>query len=71
MRNNTPITPTFRQVFFVAVCVTLLSGGASFWMASQKELSQEQSRVFEICNTTWSTGVGTIFGLLGSKASKL
>jgi hypothetical protein len=71
MKNNTSVTTAFQQVFFTVVCFTLLSGGASCWMASQKGLTHEQSRIFEICNTTWSMGVGAIFGLLGGKALEI
>ncbi len=69
--NNFKITPAFQQVFFTAVCFTLLSGGASFWLAAKDNLSPQQNRVFETCNTTWNMGIGAIFGLLGSKATDL
>lgn len=62
---------TFQQVLFVVVCLTLLSGGTSLWIASQQNLSPEETRVFETCNTTWNMGVGAIFGLLGSRAADL
>ncbi len=65
------ISPAFQQVFFTTMLLTLLSGGTSIWMADQRNLSSEQNRVFETCNTTWSMGVGAIFGLLGSKAADL
>lgn len=71
MKNNLNITPAFQQVFFTAVCFTLLSGGASFWLAAKDNLSPQQVRVFESCNTTWNMGIGAIFGLLGSKATDL
>lgn len=65
------ITPAFQQVFFAVLLLTLLSGGSSVWLASQRNLSPEQTRVFETCSTTWNMGIGAIFGLLGSKATDL
>jgi hypothetical protein len=69
--NNFKITSTFQQVFLTVVCFTLLAGGGSFWLASKDNLTREQTRVFETCNTTWNMGIGAIFGLLGSKATDL
>lgn len=71
MKSNVNVTPAFQQVFFTVVCLTLLSGATSFNLASQANLSREQARIFETCNTTWNMGVGAIFGLLGSKAADL
>ncbi|MFM7427912.1 MAG: hypothetical protein ACKO7W_23420 [Elainella sp.] len=65
------LPPVFQQVFFTVVCLTLLSGGGSLWLSSKGNLSPEQTRVFETCNTTWNMGIGAIFGLLGSKAADL
>jgi hypothetical protein len=65
--NNFKIPPAFQQVFFTVVCFTLLSGGACVWFADKDNLSPQQIRVFETCNTTWNMGIGAIFGLLGSK----
>ncbi|NES20920.1 MAG: hypothetical protein F6K41_18795 [Symploca sp. SIO3E6] len=69
--NNFKMTPAFQQVFFTVVCFTLLSGGTSLWLAAKNNLSPQQTRVFETCNTTWNMGIGAIFGLLGSKATEL
>lgn len=69
--NNVKLPPAFQQVFFTVVCFTLLSGGASLWLADKDNLSPQQTRVFETCNTTWNMGIGAIFGLLGSKATDL
>ncbi|MGB3405173.1 MAG: hypothetical protein WBA77_20995 [Microcoleaceae cyanobacterium] len=69
--NKFKITSAFQYVFFTVVSLTLLSGGASFWLASQGNLTPEQNRVFETSNTTWNMGIGAIFGLLGSKATDL
>jgi hypothetical protein len=69
--NSFKLTPAFQQVFFTVVSLTLLSGGASFWLAANEQLSPQQARVFETCNTTWNMGIGAIFGLLGSKATDL
>ena len=71
MNNKIKMASGFQQVFFTVVCFTLLSGGVSLWLASQNGLSPEQIRLFETCNITWNTGIGVIFGLLGSKATKL
>lgn len=68
---NSRITSSFQQIFFVVIFLTLLSGASSFWLASQKFLSPEQIRLFEIYNTTWNMGIGAIFGLLSSKATNL
>ncbi|MEW6494238.1 MAG: hypothetical protein AB1589_17260 [Cyanobacteriota bacterium] len=69
--KNVKLPPAFQQIFFTVVCFTLLSGGASFWFAAKDNLSPQQNRVFENCNTTWNMGIGAIFGLLGSKATDL
>jgi hypothetical protein len=71
MKNKFNITPVFQEIFCTVVCFTLLSGGASFWLAAKDNLSPQQIRVFENCNTTWNMGIGAIFGLLGSKATDL
>ncbi|MEO0970718.1 MAG: hypothetical protein AAFX80_20940, partial [Cyanobacteria bacterium J06639_18] len=71
MKSNANVTPAFQQVFFTVVCLTLLSGAISLNLASQANLSREQTRIFETCNTTWNMGIGVIFGLLGSKAADL
>ena len=65
------ITFAFQQVFFTVVFLTLLSGGTSFTLADQNDLSPHQERIFESFTTTWQMGVGAIFGLLGSKATDL
>lgn len=65
------LTLAFQQVFFTVLFLTLLSGGTSFWMASQTNLSSQQNRIFENLTTTWQMGIGAIFGLLGSKATDL
>lgn len=67
MNNISP----FQQVFYTVVCFTLLSGGVSICLAAQEDLSPQQIRMFETCNTTWNMGIGAIFGLLGSKATNL
>ena len=66
---NKKSTSYFQQVFFATIFLTLLSGSCSIWLSSQKILSTEQTRVFEICNTTWNMGIGAVFGLLGSRAA--
>lgn len=66
---NNRITPTFQPVLFAVIFLTLLSGGASVWLASQKALSPEQTRVFQTCENTWNLGISVIFGLLCSKAA--
>jgi hypothetical protein len=68
---QTRFTPAFQYVFSTVVMLTLLSSVGSFWLADQADLSEEQARVFETCNTTWNMGIGAIFGLLGSKATDL
>jgi len=71
MKNKFNIPPAFQQVFFTVVCFTFLSGGTSFWLAGKDNLSAQQIRVFETCNTTWNMGIGAIFGVLGNKATDL
>ncbi|GBE94584.1 hypothetical protein [Nostoc cycadae] len=68
---NNKITHTFQQIFFTVIFLTLLSGGSSVLLASQGKLLPEQTRVFEICNTTWNMGIGAIFGLLGSRTTNI
>jgi hypothetical protein len=68
---NNQVKPAFQMVFSTVIFLTLLSGASSLWLAAQKNLSAEQARVFETCNTTWNMGIGAIFGLLGSKATNL
>ena len=69
--KNLNLPPAFQQIFFTVVCFTLLSGGTSLCLAAKDNLSSQQNRVFETCNTTWNMGIGAIFGLLGSKATDL
>jgi len=69
--KNFNIPPAFQQIFLTVVCFTLVSGGASLWLSTKDNLSPQQNRVFETCNTTWNMGIGAIFGLLGSKATDL
>lgn len=71
MNNKLNVTPTFRLVFSTVLGLTLISGAASFWLASYDKLTTQQIRVFESCSTTWQMGVGAIFGLLGGKATDL
>jgi hypothetical protein len=70
MNKFKPAT-AFQEIFCTVICFTLLSGGGSFWLAAKDNLSPQQNRVFETCNTTWNMGIGAIFGLLGSKAADL
>lgn len=69
MRKPTP--SLFQQVFFTVVAFTLLSGGGAITLASQAKLTSEQTRILETLDTTWKIGIGTIFGLLGSKTPDL
>jgi hypothetical protein len=71
MKSSFSVTPVFRLVFSTVVGITLLCGGVSCWLASSKELTSQQNRVFETSSATWQMGVGAIFGLLGGKATDL
>lgn len=62
---------TFKLVFSTTLIITVLSGGTSVWLASQKNLTEPQQRILENYIATWQTGCGAIFGLLGSKATDL
>ncbi|NMG10851.1 hypothetical protein [Brasilonema sp. UFV-L1] len=68
---KTPKVSAFQLVFSTVLSLTILSGGTSLWLASQPKLSEYQVRVLENSTATWQTGVGAIFGLLGSKATDL
>ena len=70
MKKSNP-SPAFQQVLLTVVSFTLLSGAASVWLSTNQDLSPQQTRIFETCNTTWNMGIGAIFGLLGSKATDL
>ncbi len=59
----------FQQVFLTVLFLTLVSGITSLYIAQNKTLSEEQKRIFETTTITWNIGVGTIFGLLGGKAT--
>ena len=67
--KNTPPQPLspFEYVFATVVCITFFSGGMSFWISTEVQLSPQRERIFENCNRTWNMGVGAIFGILGSK----
>lgn len=65
------LSPAFTLVFFSVLSLTILSGGTSLWLASQRDLTEYQVRILENSTATWQTGVGAIFGLLGSKATDL
>lgn len=71
MKSNFDLNLAFLLVFFTTTSLTLLSGFCSIWLATSGNLSPQQVRVFETCNTTWNMGIGAIFGLLGSKATDL
>jgi hypothetical protein len=71
VKSNFNLNLAFLLVFFTTTSFTLLSGGCSIWLSSNAELSPQRTRVFETCNTTWTMGIGAIFGLLGSKAADL
>lgn len=68
-RKNIPPQPPspFEYVFATVVCITFLSGGMSFWISTEVQLSPQRERIFENCNRTWNMGVGAIFGILSSK----
>lgn len=66
-----PTPSLFQQVFFTVVAFTLFSGGGAITLASQSKLTSEQTRILETLDTTWKIGIGTIFGLLGSKTPDL
>jgi hypothetical protein len=58
--SDRKITSTFKLVFCTVVGLTLLSGGMALKLASQEELSPQQTRVFETFSATWQMGaVGT------------
>ncbi len=50
---------------------TLVSGITAVGIASQPQLTPQQERVFETCQTTWQTGIGAVVGLMGGKAADL
>lgn len=56
-----------QRVFVTVVSLTLVSGTTSLYLASRENLTPMQIRVFEMASTTWQTGVGAVFGLLGGK----
>jgi hypothetical protein len=62
------LNSAFLLIFFTTTSFTLLSGGCSVWLSNNENLSPQQTRVFETCNTTWNMGIGAIFGLLSSRA---
>jgi hypothetical protein len=59
----------FTLIFSTVASITLLSGGASVWLASQPPVSAQQDRILETSTSTWLTGTGAIFGLLGGRGS--
>lgn len=69
--KTTTVSPAFKLVFSTVLSLTMLSGATSLWLASEPKLSEYQVRVLENSTATWQTGVGAIFGLLGSKATNL
>ena len=69
--NKIQMTSTFQYVFLTVVSFTLLSGGYSVYLANKGNLTPEQTRIFETCNTTWNMGIWAVVGLLGSKATNL
>jgi hypothetical protein len=71
MKNRFKVNPVFQEILLVVLSLTLLSGGASCWIASQSNLSPQQDRIFESTTATWQTGIGVLFGLLGSKVTDL
>jgi hypothetical protein len=63
------ITSTFQLVFGTVVGFTLVSGITAVGIASQPQVTPQQERVFETCQTTWQTGIGAVVGLMGGKAA--
>ena len=56
-----------QKVFATVVTLTLISGATSLYLSGQSNLTPAQIRVFETAATTWQTGIGAVFGLLGGK----
>lgn len=71
MKSRSDTNLVFQEILLVVLSLTLLSGGVSCWMASQPYPSSQQERIIECATTTWQAGVGVIFGLLGSKITKI
>ncbi len=46
--NKFKLTPAFQEIFCTVICFTLLSGGASFWLAGKDNLSPQQNRVLRL-----------------------
>jgi hypothetical protein len=65
------ITSSFKLVFGTVVGFTLVSGITAVGIASQPQITPQQERVFETCQTTWQTGIGAVVGLMGGKAADL
>lgn len=65
------LSPAFILIFSTVLSLTFASGGTSLWLASQPQLSDYQVRIMEDSSRTWHTGIGVLFGLLGSKANEL
>jgi sulfite exporter TauE/SafE len=58
---------SFRIVFYTAVGITMFSFGTNLYLASQPDLSQVQTQIFDTCNKVSMGGAFAIFGLLARR----
>lgn len=66
----TTVTSHFKMIFICILLITVSCGVGNFWMAMgiQQPTSSQQD-VMSTMSTVWKMGVGSIFGLLGAKAT--
>ena len=61
--------PNFNLVFSAVTTLTLLSGGASFYLASLSTPTEAQKQLSATCNTIAISGTGAIFALLSGRSN--
>ena len=60
----------FRAVFVCTVMLTLLSMGASIFLALAAPTSASVVPLIETFATTWKMGFGAVLGLLGGRLTR-
>jgi hypothetical protein len=58
--------PTAHPVVATVLALTLGSGGAALYLASQPTLTEQQNRVLDSAIALWTTGTAALVGLLGT-----
>lgn len=81
MNNSKPSNPTLSKkpmtnkkkpnpALAIALALTIISGGSAVSLGSQKTLSPQKQKLFELSATICETAAKTVLRLLGDKPKK-